>query len=47
MRYVDVNHTAAGDGHSTGYEMIPKISFVIYHDKEVWWWGEKWRMGVT
>jgi hypothetical protein len=34
MRYVDVNHTAVGDGHSTGYEVIPKISFVICHDKD-------------
>jgi hypothetical protein len=33
-RYVDVHHTATGDWHSAGYEVILKISFVICHDKQ-------------
>jgi hypothetical protein len=32
-RDVDVHHTATGDGHSAGYEVILKISIVIRHDK--------------
>ena len=29
-----MHHTAIGDGHSAGYEVILKISFVICHDKQ-------------
>jgi hypothetical protein len=29
-----VHHTAIGDGHSAGYEVILMISFVICHDKQ-------------
>ena len=34
-----MQHTAIGDGHSAGYEVILMISFVICHDKQVRWWG--------
>jgi hypothetical protein len=50
--YVDVHHTAIGDGHSVGYGVIPKISFIICHEKQVpkcvcgGEEGGKWRMGV-
>ena len=40
-----MHHTAVGDGHSAGNEMIPKIEFVIYHDKQAG--GGKWRMSDT
>jgi hypothetical protein len=28
-----VHHTSIGDWHSAGYEVLPKISLVICHDK--------------
>ena len=30
-----MHHTAIGDGHSAGYEVILMISFVICHDKQI------------
>jgi len=40
-----VHHTAVGDGHSAGYEVILMITFVICHDKQAGGGrGAKWRM---
>ena len=44
-----MHHTAIGDGHSAGYEVILKIEFVICHDKlaGIGGGGAKWRMSDT
>ena len=33
-KYVDVHHTAVGNGHSARYDVILMISFVVCHGKQ-------------
>jgi len=40
-RKVDGHHTAIGDAHSAGYEVILMVSFVICHDNQAGGGGQK------